>query len=451
MELTKLREIRVDAANQALLDDLAPLRETIRAARPLESAVVARLRNELLGDQVHNSNSLEGNALTLRETREVLEAGQIVDVGRRRDSIEALNLAKAIDRVQGTADSPRYADQEFFREVHGVLFAGLRDEIAGRYREHQVFVTGAKHQPPRDFQSQLDQLFKQLSEPSDQHALVTAAWSHWAVARLHPYQDGNGRMARLWQDYILLANDYTPAIIPKSQQKEYYSALESADGGDFSQLLQLVVQSAVATSRTYVNAIRESDTVGDWADQLVEESDQLASDRIRLEYSRWQGRIVELRDAFIRCMTLLNRKSSRMQFNLHSFPVIDMATWETLRTEPRTPKTWCFRIEAASDVGHLEYILFAGKHFHDTNDENFHLPGGHVTVLVSEKSASTESRILKGDNSPITLREVLVVDNEFVRKRWDGERRVNLFERDVTAIRIAQDFLTEIVRHRLTQ
>lgn len=450
MNLTTLNDVRIDGANQALLNDLAPLLDSIRAARPLSSAVVHRLRNELLGDQVHNSNAIEGNTLSLRETRTVLEMGHLADVGRQRDILEASNLGKAIEAVQSTIpDAVRMADEAYFRDVHRILFTGLNDDIAGSYRTVRVVVTGAKHQPPREVEKALRSVFNQLKVPSSPHPVVTAAWAHWAIARLHPFEDGNGRMARLWQDYILLANEHTPAIIPKSQQKEYYASLQAADDGDFTQLIQLVAQSAIATSQVYVNAIRESDEVGGWADALVNESDQLADETNRLEYSRWHSRVVELRDAFLRCLTLLNRKSSHLDFDLHSYDIIDMSTWESLRSEAHAPHTWCFRIVARSDAGNFQYVVFAGRHSRTPLDDLLGNIGKQVSLLVSEKVGVGESVILADANSPVTLREVLVHNNEFIRKRWDAAQQTNVYDRRVSALQIAQDFLTEVVRHRL--
>lgn len=450
MNLTNLLDVRVDAANEALLKDLDPLLETIRAARPLQPAVVRRLRNELLGDQVHNSNAIEGNALSLRETRAVLETGQMVDVSRQRDSLEALNLGKAIEAVQSTIPgNVRVADETYFRDVHRILFVGLNDDIAGQYRNVRVVLTGAKHQPPREFEPALRSVFDQLKDTGAQHPVVTAAWAHWALARLHPFEDGNGRMARLWQDYVLLANDQSPAIIPKSQQKEYYGSLQSADDGNFSQLILLVAQSAITTAQLYVNAIRESDDVASWADALVGESDQLAHESIRLEYSRWHSRVLELRDACLRCLTLLNRKSSHLEFDLHPYDIIDMATWTSLRSESRAPHTWCFKIVAQSDAGRFEYVVFAARHVRTPIDDQLGAVGRLVSLLPSEKVGVGGRQILVDANSPITLREVLVHDNEFIRKRWDAARQTNVYDRRISALQIAQDFLTEVVRHRL--
>lgn len=452
MDLFPLNAIDVDSANQALISDLDHLKSEIDRCRPLDAPTLRRIGNELLGDQIHESAAIEGNPLTLRETLVVLETGQMIDVGRKRESQEVLNLRSALDEIHAVTNSgsSAVADEQFFLSVHRRLFAALRDDIAGQYRQVRVTIRGAKHQPPREPGELMSTVFSQLAESNATHSAVAATWTHWAITRIHPFVDGNGRMARLWQDHILLADHHTPAVIPASHRKTYYAALQSADDGNFSELLQLVIQSAVATSQLYVNAIRESDSVADWAAALVGEADQRAGDRLRLEYSRWQSRVLELRDAFSRCVTLLNRKSSGLEFEFVSYPLIDQSTWDGLRSEPRASRTWLFRLIGRSAAGRFQHVFFAGKHFRDDVDDGLGLLGQHVCIIVSEKRGEHESFILDDDNSAVTLREVLVHNNQFLRKRWDASSRETIWDRDVAALQIAQDFLSEVVRHCLT-
>lgn len=454
MNIIDLKDLVVDAASRSLIDDLESLRGTIDAARPLPADLVSRIRQELLEDRVFNSNSIEGNTLSLRETRAILESGQIVDVGRTRENQEALNLGAALRVLEAHVNSPApYALESLFLEVHRTLFEGLRDDIGGKYRSTRVLLSGAKHQPPRPelIAPALAGLFGQLSSSGDAHPTIVAAWAHWVVSRVHPFDDGNGRMARMWQDLVLLSHRYTPAVIPVSQRKSYYAALADADEGDFPALLQIVLQAAIATSRLYVNVLREADDVAGWAASLAAQADQVADDTLRLEYSRWSARISELRDSFQRCLTLLNRSSPQMSFDLDSYDPVDQATWRSLRSEPGAPGAWSFRITAQGDSDRLQYVFFAGKHCSSDLDDEVGLTGGQVGLFASEQRGAEESSILRDDNSPITFRELLVIDNEFVRKRWDGSLRKLVYDAGLSSLTIAQEFLQEVVLHRLTR
>lgn len=454
MQITGPRDVKVSASSQELLADLDALIQEIDSQRPLDEGVVRRVEQELLGDRVHSSNAIEGNTHTLRETTAILRTGQIVDVGRRREGQEVLNLGQAIEYVQGLIDqTTSAAPLDALLEAHRVLLSGISDSIAGRFRSERVLITGAKHQPPPagEVSALMAQAVDQFCSAGDVHPVVLATWIHWAIARVHPFQDGNGRMARLWQDYALLSNHYTPAVIAQSQRKLYYSSLQQADDGDFTELLQLIAQSATQTAQIYLNAIREADEVADWATELVGVSEELADDALKLQYNRWKTHVQDLRDAFRRCITQIGRKTTRIEFQIHDYDIIDQATWESLRSEPKAPHTWCFRLAGRSDQGRFQYVFFAGKHFTNEVDNQFNIQGPQVCLLASEKRGPEDAVILHGQESlPLTFRELLVIDNAFIRKRWDESAQAETYDRGLSAITIAQDFLKEVVLHRLT-
>ncbi len=454
MRLTTLNELVVSASSKELLADLDALKEQIDVQRPLDGEIVRRVEHELLGDRVHSSNSFEGNTHTLRETETILSTGQIVDVGRKREGQEVLNLGKAIDCVQRLIEDDASASNEAaLVGAHRILLGGINDDIAGRYRNERVMITGAKHQPPRpdEIEQLMQGVFSQLGEATGLHPVVVATWIHWVITRVHPFEDGNGRMARLWQDYVLLSNHYTPAVIAQSQRKLYYASLQQADDGDFTELLQLVAQSATQTSQMYLNAIREADDVADWAAELVGEAEDLADDALKLQYNRWKTRVQDLRDAFARCMTQVGRKTTKLDLHIHNYDIIDQATWESLRSEPKAPQTWYFRISCGSEVGRFQYVFFAGKHRVDGTDSKFGIHGPHVCLYVSEKCGPDDPKVLSGQESlPLTFRELLIIDNALVRKRWDEASQTETYDRELSAITIAQDFIKEVVLHRLT-
>ncbi len=447
-------KIAISSSSQQLLNDLDSVGKEIDDHRPLPNEIVQSVERELLGDRVYSSNSIEGNTHTIQETNAILSMGQIVDVGRKREGQEVINLGKAITSVQemlSTGQSLFLADN--FRLVHLALLTDIDDDIAGRYRNERVMISGAKYQPPKPGEVPLlmSESFAHVEQAKDLHPVVLATWLHWAIARIHPFMDGNGRMARLWQDAVLLKHHYTPAVIPQSQRKLYYKSLQLADEGDFTELLQLIIQSASQTSQMYLNAIQESDVIADWATTLVQSSEDLADDALKLQYHRWKSGLESLRDAFSRCIKQVSRKTTQFDLNLHPYDIIDQATWETLRSDPRVGRNWCFRIFSQSQSSKFQYVFFAGKHFSSDRDSGAGVTGPQVNVLISEQEGSGESEILSGHQAlPLTLREILIVDGKFIRKRWDKAAQKEVYDTDLTAIEIAQDFIKEIVLHRLT-
>ena len=122
-----------------------------------------------------------------------------------------------------------------FLAVHEILMKGVNDSIAGIIRNRDVMITGARHQPPaRGKRQTLSTSVLVSGQGRKVHGLVLAAWVHWAIARVHPFEDGNGRMAHLWQDLILLRSRLTVAIIRPQDRQAYMNALVQADENNFN-------------------------------------------------------------------------------------------------------------------------------------------------------------------------------------------------------------------------
>ena len=239
MDIPSPQDVSIDQVTQELILDVTELARQVNDGRPIPAEVIEGIQKELLGVRVYNSNAIEGNTLTLRETKSVLETGMIIDVGRKREATEAINLGKAIAEVQElVTDRNSWSDAAQFVAVHRTLLTGVMDHAAGMIRSERVMITGAKCQPPHpsELDALLEQLFGQLRTATDIEPVRLATWVHWGIARIHPFKDGNGRMARLWQDLILFGHRLTASVIRQQDRNEYYLALSSADEGDFNPL-----------------------------------------------------------------------------------------------------------------------------------------------------------------------------------------------------------------------
>lgn len=153
--------------------------------------------------------------------------------------------------------------------------------------------------------------------------------------------DGNGRMARLWQDLILFGSKLTAAVIRQEERSEYYASLTSADDGDFNPLIQLVTRSLNRTLQIYVNAQREVDELKHWAVDIVGETNARVDEKRRLEYLRWVRQMEQVKDAFQRCATQLTTASDgSVEVQVNGFDILDQPTWETLRSGGSASKIW---------------------------------------------------------------------------------------------------------------
>lgn len=455
MDISSPGNVSLDQVTLELISDAKILARQVNESRPLSQEAIRNIEKELLGERVYNSNAIEGNTLTLRETRSVLQAGGIVDVSRKREAAEALNLAKAIAEVQQIIQEPKSSsDIHRFTAVHRTILSGVNDDAAGRIRAKSIMITGAKYQPPDPAQLDglLRQFFAYLRDATRVEPIIVASWAHWVIARIHPFEDGNGRLARLWQDLILFGNRLTAAVIRQQDRTEYYAALESADGGNLNPLTQLVARSLNRTLQIYVNAQREVDELKDWAVGIVGETNARIDEKRKLEYLRWVRQMDQLRDAFERCATqVTNASDGTVEVQVNSFDIIDQPTWETLRSGGNASKTWYFWANFRNGNVRVQYCFFFGRHWYSEVDRDTPEIGPSTCLLVSEQRGNEKAmRLSEVQNNPLTLREILVVGDKLARKRFDIAASSDVYDLEIDSLQVAREFVQEVFLKRLT-
>ena len=455
MDIPSPRDVSLGQVTRELILDATNLARDVNERRPLPAEDIENIKKELLGERVYNSNAIEGNTLTLRETKSVLETGGIIDVGRRREATEAINLGNAIFEVQALVDDRQsWSDVARFRAVHRTLLAGIEDYAAGVIRSERVMITGAKHQPPNPLKldSLLEEFFGKLREAADVEPVWLATWVHWAIARIHPFLDGNGRMARLWQDLVLFGHRLTASVIRQQDRSEYYEALSSADDGNFNALTQLVARSLSKTLQIYINAQREVDELQNWAVEVVGESNARLDEERKLEYLRWARQMDDLRDAFERCATqVTNVSDGSVEVQVSSFDTIDQSTWETLRSGGRAARTWFFWTNFRRGAERIQYCFFFGHHYSSSVDRMVPDIGPNACLLVSEQREDEAAvRLDELDEVRVTLRELLVVNDKLARKRFDIARDALVYDLDIDPIVVAREFVQEALLKRMS-
>ena len=203
------------------------------ALRPLSPESVASLAEAWDVRMVYESNSIEGNSLTLRETEIVLSKGVTVSGKPLKDHLEAVNLAQAWDQVKLLATPDKSITERDLLDLHRIVLTRVEDTFAGSYRSSAVRIAGATLVPPNPIKvpDLMQELFATL--PMILDPVERAAALHHGIARIHPFADGNGRAARLAMNFVLLAAGYPPISISPEDRADYYAALESADSGNF--------------------------------------------------------------------------------------------------------------------------------------------------------------------------------------------------------------------------
>ena len=215
------------------MSSLTTKHQRLTALRPLSPESVASLAAAWDVRMVHESNAIEGNSLTLRETELVLSKGVTVSGKPLKDHLEAVNLAKAWEQVKQLAQPGAHLTERDLLDLHRIVLTRVEDDFAGSYRTGAVRIAGSNHVPPNPIKvpDLMETLFAEIQTTTD--SVERAAKLHYGIARIHPFTDGNGRVARLAMNFVLLSAGYPPVSISTDLRQDYYNALEAADSGDF--------------------------------------------------------------------------------------------------------------------------------------------------------------------------------------------------------------------------
>ena len=227
------------------LERLDSKRNQILGQRPLPAAAIRRIQESLSIEWTYNSNSIEGNTLSLAETRAVLEDGITIKGKSLREHFEAVNHHEAIEWVSALARPGFVFSETTVLDVHALVLDKIEKEFAGRYRNAGVRITGANFIPPNALKvpALMAELIGWLNDnPDGLHPLQQATLFHHRFVHIHPFFDGNGRTIRLLFNLLLMREGYPPAIILRTDRKKYYEALNQANEGRFEKLALLMSQ-----------------------------------------------------------------------------------------------------------------------------------------------------------------------------------------------------------------
>lgn len=227
------------------LVELDALKAKLDSLRPLPAAAVRNLQEALVLRWTYHSNAMEGNSLTLLETKVVLEG---ITVGGKllREHFEAINHRDAILYVEELVRKAEPLSEWQVRNLHRLVLKHIDDDNAGSYRKLNVAIAGARHVAP-DMLLVPEQMTALINwydtEAAALHPVVRAAKLHVDFVRIHPFIDGNGRTARLLLNLELLKAGFPAIVVPVARRLAYYEALDTAHvEGDMGPFMELVAE-----------------------------------------------------------------------------------------------------------------------------------------------------------------------------------------------------------------
>lgn len=261
----KWNDITVSNDIKQILKKIDEKKTRLDSFRPFPSAVIHSIKESLTLEWTYNSNSIEGNTLTLQETRMVIEDGLTVSGKPLREHFETVNHHDAIGYVESIV-APDYTLRE--RDiliVHELVLDKIDKEFAGRIRNAGVRISGANFVPPsaRKVPDLFEDLINWANNEVDLHPVIKAALFHHRFLWLHPFFDGNGRTVRLIYNLLLMKEGFPPAIILTVDRKRYYTALNDANNGKFERLFAMVCKATMRSLDIYLSNL--DDTAGDYA------------------------------------------------------------------------------------------------------------------------------------------------------------------------------------------
>lgn len=239
--------------HRKLLTRIEEKMRRLNSLRPLSAYAVKRLHDEMRLLHTYHSNAIEGNTLTLSETKLVLEEGTTIGGKSLREHLEATNNAKAFDLIEDVAKKKKPIDHITIQQIHVVVTAGILEE-AGKYRSTNVRITGAVKTPPdwSKIVKLMDGLVEKISE-NKTHPIETAAYLHHRFVQIHPFIDGNGRVARLLTNLYLIALGYPPIVLKTEERGKYYKFLRAAESGNLLTFANFIAKAVDESLTMYLS------------------------------------------------------------------------------------------------------------------------------------------------------------------------------------------------------
>ncbi|MCK4328060.1 MAG: Fic family protein [Candidatus Diapherotrites archaeon] len=230
----------------------------LNSLRPLPKETLKQLNKKFEVEMTYNSNAIEGNTLTLRETYLVIERGMTIGGKSVEEHLEATNHKEAIHFMAGLVRKKRVTMNDVLG-LHAIILDKINPQGAGFFRHKQVYIAGTNHVPPswKKVPGLMKEVVKELnSREKGAKAVESAVRVHFMVAWIHPFVDGNGRLARLLANLRLMRAGFPPAIVKKGIRKTYYNALDYADAGDLRPLTQMSARDVKRALDLYIGAAK---------------------------------------------------------------------------------------------------------------------------------------------------------------------------------------------------
>ncbi len=434
---------------QQTLDAVAERVAEFRAGGRLTPEVLRTLGKYFRVKNIFHSNAIEGNTLTVGETRLVVEQGLTLTGKPLKDQAEAKNLAEAIGFLEQLASQPAAPITERdVRDLHRLVLQGIDDENAGGYRKVTVEISGSAVKPPGPESvpaemASLGRWLEQASVPGEGFAsvkgILAAAVAHTWLVSIHPFIDGNGRVARLLMNVILMRYGVPIAIITRDDRLRYIASLEESRSSDLSAFIALLCECIHESLEEYEQAVREHRERQEWARAIADRLGEAEEIKAKNQHEVWRSAMDLLRGFMRQTAGMIDAQTPTGRIYFTDFGHLGFEKYLSLRLGESSKRTWFFRIDFKSGDRAARYLFFFGYASPSLLDRC------DVTLFISREEPSGSSFYQRLDqiSSPDVpgLREIGYDPKaeQFVGRYRDETRRGKIEE-------LGRDFFEEVVR-----
>lgn len=232
--------------------------------RPLPVVAVLKLREQFGIEMTYNSNAIEGNRLTLKETFLVVNEGLTIKGKPLKDHLEVKGHTEALEYLYDLTDKkkPVPISERLIRKLNQIVMQNVDQEWAGRYRNSNVIIGGSDHTSPDALD--VPQLMQELVQwvkhnKKTLHPVELATFLHYRLAHIHPFFDGNGRTCRLVMNVVLMQAGFPLVVVLKNDRKRYYRTLAEADKGNYEPFVGFIAQAVQRVLDIYLKMLIPAD------------------------------------------------------------------------------------------------------------------------------------------------------------------------------------------------
>lgn len=232
-----------------VLNKISSLRERYYKASWGKEDLVHIINESEVSEQVYNSNAIENSTLTLEETEKILLQIDLDRFITEREIFEAKNLARVVDYIDKKAkDQDLNIDTMLL--LHKMLISNIRDDIAGRFRNENEFVRVGSHiaPNPQEIEERIKKMLSEYNAINYENIIKRIARLHLTFEYIHPFVDGNGRIGRVINNYLLIREGFVPINIKFIDRENYYQAFKDFDEKDKTDIMEEIVGRSLINS-----------------------------------------------------------------------------------------------------------------------------------------------------------------------------------------------------------